>query len=56
MRLQSTTIFIDANTWTKGVQTEDHKMKILNRSDDTTIFLLRDITTLEYNQLKNHMK
>ena len=31
------------NTWIKGVQIQDHERKILNFSDDTTIFLLRDI-------------
>ena len=36
-------IFIDANTWIKGVQLGDDEMKILNCPDDTTIFLLRDI-------------
>ena len=36
-------IFIDANTWTKGVQIRDHEMKILHFPDDTTVFLLRDI-------------
>ena len=36
-------IFIDANTWIKGVQIRDHEMKILHFPDDITVFLLRDI-------------
>ena len=36
-------IFIDANTWIKGVQIWDHEMKILNFPNYTTIFLLKEI-------------
>ena len=36
-------IFIDANTWIKGVQIGYHEIKILNFPDDTTIFLSKDI-------------
>ena len=35
--------FIDADTRIKGVQIGDHEVKILNFSDDTTVFFLRDI-------------
>ena len=35
--------FIDADTRIKGVQIGDHELKILNFSDDITVFVLRDI-------------
>ena len=38
--------FINANKSIKGIQIGDHKIKIVNFADDTTI-LLRDITCLD---------
>ena len=51
-------IFIDADTRIKGVEREDHKMKILNFPGDITIFLLRDINRHTRMQaiLKSHEK
>ena len=42
--------FINANKRIKGIQIGDHEIKIVNFSDDTTIFL-RDITYLKRMQV-----
>ena len=38
--------FINADKRIKGIQIGDHKIKIVNFADNTTIFLRRDITCL----------
>ena len=39
-------VFIDANATIKGIQIEDHEIKILHFDDNTTIFL-RDLAALQ---------